>query len=526
MTAKRWLILTGLIVGVVAVVLTAMAWRISPRIHAEVVRALSERLDSQVTLEDLDVRLFPRPHVSGRGLVIRHQGRTDIPPLIVVGAFSGGASWGGALARHLSEVTLEGLEISIPPRRRADMPSLGGGADAPATDADAGSSADTDEDAATPPFSIARVIATNARLSIMPRQADKDPRVFDIFSLLLEDLTFVSPSRYTATLTNPIPFGRIETEGSFGPWARGEPSATPLDGVFTFDADLGTIKGIAGHLDAEGRFGGILDRIAVSGRTSTPDFSIPKLKAQALPLETTFEAVVDGTNGDVRLERVESTLADSHFTSTGDIVGTKGIRGKRVVLEVRSDDARMEDVLGLTVRATPPPMTGHLTLETSFDLPQGEADVLDKLLLSGKVAIKSGRFTSDNVQDKIDELSRRGRGRPEDQSIDNVVSNLATAFTLKDGVITLRGLTYAVQGATVAMDGTYALESGVLDFAGVARLRASVSETQTGFKHFLLKAVDPLFRKGGAGTRLAIKVEGTVDAPKFGVEIGRTLKGK
>ena len=55
---------------------------------------------------------------------------------------------------------------------------------------------------------------------------------------------------------------------------------------------------------------------------------------------------------------------------------------------------------------------------------------------------------------------------------------------------------------------------------------ATVSQTQTGWKHFVLKPFDPMFRKGGAGTRLAITITGTVEEPKFGLDLGRTLKGK
>ena len=60
----------------------------------------------------------------------------------------------------------------------------------------------------------------------------------------------------------------------------------------------------------------------------------------------------------------------------------------------------------------------------------------------------------------------------------------------------------------------------------VMSMNATVSQTQTGVKSVLLKPFDPLFRKGGAGTRLVIKVAGTQDQPKVGVDIGRTLKGK
>jgi hypothetical protein len=303
----------------------------------------------------------------------------------------------------MNTVSLDGLELTIPPRRGRDMPAI-----APAAKA----SSEPGSDPST--FAIARLTATNARLSILPRNPEKDPRVFDIFSLEMLDLTLLGPSRFTASLTNPIPEGNIETSGSFGPWNGEEPSQTPLDGEFRFAADLGTIKGIAGALAAKGEFDGTIDRIAVSGTTETPDFRIPKLRAEALPLSTTFQAVVDGTNGDVTLDPVEATLASSTFIARGDVIGTKGVKGKRVLLEVTAADARMEDVLRLTVRTAPPAMTGKLALTTSFDLPQGEPDVIDRLRLSGKVAISEAQFASDSVQGKVDQLSRRAQGRPAD----------------------------------------------------------------------------------------------------------------
>lgn len=532
--ARRWIIISVAAIAVVAIVLLVVARQMRPRLHEAVVTELSTYLDSQVTLESFDVQLFPRPAVTGRGLVIRHQGRTDIPPLVTVGSFSGSTSWWRAFARQLDDVRLEGLEIVIPPRRREDMPSPGSpspGAGGPSSDAVHVSLTDQVEAQSgprglDPRFVVHQLTATNGRITIMPRRDDKDPLVFDIHSLVVGNLTFVEPSTFEADLTNPIPFGRIKTTGTFGPWAREEPSDTPLEGRYQLNADLGTIRGIAGMLDAEGTMEGTLSRIATTGRTNTQGFSIPKLNAEALPLSTAYQAVVNGTNGDVELERVESTMADSHFVSTGSIVGTKGIKGKRVILKVTSDDARMEDLLRLTVSQSPPPMTGRVTLETAFDLPQGDRDVVDRLLLEGKVAIETARFTSDNVQGRIDELSRRGQGRPEDQSIDNVASNLSTGFVMKDGTLTFTNLTYSVEGAKVQLNGTYTLASGGLDFAGEARLDASVSATQSGFRHFLLMPLDAVLRKGGAGTRVAITVGGTVQDPKFGVDFGRTLQGK
>jgi hypothetical protein len=171
-------------------------------------------------------------------------------------------------------------------------------------------------------------------------------------------------------------------------------------------------------------------------------------------------------------------------------------------------------------------MTGIATITTSFDLPQGPADVIDKLKLEGKVSIAGARFTSDLVQDKVDELSQRGQGRPKDAEIDDVVSTIRAGFAMRDGALHVTSLSYLVPGADITMRGSYQFESGTLDFTGAALLQATVSQTQTGFRHFLLKPFDGLFRKGGAGTRLALKVSGTVDEPKVGIDLGRTLKGR
>lgn len=517
MTPRRLLLALAVIAVVIAVALTVAVAQVGPRLRSEIIRALESRMDVIVTLDEFEAHLWPRPGASGRGLTLRHRDRPDLPPLVSIREFSGDASWTGIFRARMNRVSLDGLEVTIPPRRREDMPSLN-------PDTEPSAAAESESSPST--FAIATLTSTNARLSILPRNPDKDPRVFDIFTLEILDLTLVRPSRFTASLTNPIPEGTIETTGSFGPWNGDEPAQTPVDGEFQFDADLGTIKGIAGALHATGEYDGTIDHIAVSGKTETPDFRIPKLKASALPLITTFSAVVDGTNGDVTLDPVDARLASSHFVARGSVVGTKGIKGKRITLDVTSDDARMEDILSLTVRTKPPAMTGHVALTTSFDLPQGEPDVIDRLRLKGSVKIAEAQFSSDSVQGKVDQLSRRAQGRPEDVSIADVSSTIQTQFTMADGTIRLENLNYSVEGAVVRIDGRYSLDPGALDLAGTVRLDASLSQTQTGFRHFVLKPFDALFRKDGAGTKLAFRITGTVDEPKIGLDLGRTMKGK
>jgi hypothetical protein len=60
-----------------------------------------------------------------------------------------------------------------------------------------------------------------------------------------------------------------------------------------------------------------------------------------------------------------------------------------------------------------------------------------------------------------------------------------------------------------------------IDFHGTARMDATMSHMTTGFKSLLLRAVDPFFKKDGAGTVLPIKITGTRDHPSFGLEFHR-----
>jgi hypothetical protein len=81
-----------------------------------------------------------------------------------------------------------------------------------------------------------------------------------------------------------------------------------------------------------------------------------------------------------------------------------------------------------------------------------------------------------------------------------------------------------VPGASVQLHGHYGLISENLDFHGTLRLEAKLSQMTTGIKSLLLKAVDPLFTRKGAGTVLPIKITGTKDQPSFGLDLSKLIK--
>jgi hypothetical protein len=509
-----------------------IGWRLTPYLRDRVVAALADRFDSQVSLTSLRVIWSPRLGVTGEGLVIRHRGRTDVPPLIELQHFAADASLPGLLARplRLATVRVTGLRINIPPHddrddRKGDDQSPAKSDAKPDAKSDSKSDSKSKSgDARGTDLTIEHLITEDATLSILPKEADKDPKVFQIHRVQLDSLGLREQASFEATLTNPIPRGDIHATGTIGPWSRDDPGETLLGGNYTFShADMSVIHGIGGILDSTGRFTGRLDRIEVDGEARVPDFRIAKA-GNPVPLQTKFQAIVDGTSGDTILQRVEATLQNSPMVCNGAIIDVKGAQGHDIKVHVTMGAGRIEDMLRLAVRADQPLMTGVVALQADLEIPPGEQDVIDKLRLNGRFGLEQARFTSATVQEKIEELSKRARGKT-DEPADNVASNLRGGFALRDGVLHFSRLEFDVPGAAVHLDGSYALRGEAFDLSGTVTLQAKVSQTVTGYKSMLLKVIDPLFKRKNAGAVIPINVKGTRKDPKIGLDFKRALTG-
>src|SRR5262249_23958620 len=283
--------------------------------------------------------------------------------------------------------------------------------------------------------------------------------------------------------------------------------------------DLGVFHGIDGTLSSRGSFGGTLAYLDVHGQTDTPNFVV-QVGGHPFPLHTTYHAVVDGTTGDTRLERIDADFLNTKLIAGGAVLdGPPGQKGRTVSLDVSIPKGRIEDVMLMAVKSPKPPMIGALELTTKFLLPPGESDVADRLRLNGRFAISRAKFSSDDVQRKIVELSYRDRGKANEQPIEQVASDFRGRFILANGRLDLPELVFAVPGAQVKLAGTYVLKRETVDFKGNLLLDAKVSETVTGFKSVLLKIADPFFSRKGGGSIVPIKIEGTRDNPKFGLDM-------
>ena len=509
---RKWpIVLAGLLVLSLAVA-AFVSTRLSPYIRSWTVKALRERYESDIAFEKLDVlSVFPEIQVSGKGVALRYRGRQDVPPLASIRRFSVEGSLFGFLRspRRFSRLELDGLEINVTHSQEQKQ------------------SADRDEAKKKRrqlyPFVIAEVVANGAVLNVFPRRPDKPPHTFNISKLFLRSVGIGQAMSFQATLTNPTPPGLIDSTGKFGPWRADDPGRTPVSGTYTFGhADLNVFRGIGGTLSSEGKYEGVLDRIEVQGETDTPDFTVT-ISGNPVHLKTEFIAIVDGRDGDTLLQPVTAHFLSTTLVCKGGVIGKKGVPGKTVSLDVTTSGGRLEDLIYISAKGEKPPVVGDVSLHTKFIVPPGSQEIAEKLRLDGEFQVRQARFTMPEVQQKLEALSRRGQGvknAPEDET---TASNFKGHFRLQNAVMTFPELTFTVPGAWVGLHGSYGLKSEQLDFHGALRLQAKVSQTTIGIKSFLLKAIDPLFEKKGAGTVLPLNITGNRDHPSFKVDIRRAI---
>ncbi len=510
----RWFLWATLIAIVVLLVVgEVMLRRAAPILKGRVIETLSTRFNSHVELDDLQVSVVKGLAVSGKGL--RIFAPDDVvaagakAPIIAVQEFDFHAGLVGLFLKptHVRSAHVQGLAINIPPksmRQNGLAPRHRGKIK----------------------IVVDELEFDDSRLVIGTDKPDKDPKIFELQHIVLNDVGSKSASPYDATLINAVPKGDIHAVGTFGPWDTETPGDSTVTGKYTFrHADLNTIKGIGGTLHSVGEFTGRLDRIEVHGTADVPDFSLDTAN-HPVPLSTRFSAIVDGTTGDTYLQPVEAKLGTSEFSCRGEVVNVKG-KGHIIDLDVDVPAGRIQDFLQLAVKTQPVVMTGVLAMKTKLHIRPGKESVTQKLGLKGDFALKRMHFTNPQVQDKVDMLSLRAEGHPKEAKpgAEDVSSGMTGKFQMGNGKLDLQDLHYTLPGATVQLAGVYTLDGKKFDFTGKVRTQAKLSQmVASRWKSWGLKVVDPFFHKHGAGAEIPVKVTGTNSAPKFGLDIGHKDK--
>jgi hypothetical protein len=82
-------------------------------------------------------------------------------------------------------------------------------------------------------------------------------------------------------------------------------------------------------------------------------------------------------------------------------------------------------------------------------------------------------------------------------------------------------LSFSIPGAHAEMHGTYGLvEPHRVNLHGQMRVETRISKTTSGVKSFVLKIIDPIFKKKKKGEIVPVHILGTYDKPDFGLDLG------
>lgn len=488
------------IVAVVVLILAALfctgLWPFGPESIKE---DLTEASDSVVGYRNFRRIYLPFPGCVVEGLSFRH-GETIGRPLITIEKLTVRGSYLSLLTRHVPRITVEGMLVSIPTFSTKE------------TFHTQHSKTVVDE-----------VVVQGGAVEFESGDADNGPLRFDIHKAFLQNVGWSGPLRYNMKVHNPDPPGEIDVHGEFGLWRKDDPGETPWSGEYTFDhADLGVYHGIAGMLASKGKFSGPLKHIDIDGFTDVPDFEVTS-GGHPVELITQFSAYVDARHGDTFLKRVDAYFRKTHVIADGSIAGIRGRKGKTALITLTSQQGRIEDVLGLFTKERRAPMSGKVALAAKVEIPPGKDRFLDRVKLSGGFGVDAGSFTKSVTQNDVNKLSAGARGESKEEKDDpeTVLSDLRGQVRLEKGMANFSDLSFGIPGAMAHMHGNYGVITHKIDLHGTMQVDSKISNTTTGVKALLLKAMDPFFKKKKTGEIIPVHIGGTYEHPQYGLDVGK-----
>src|SRR5687768_12435523 len=116
---KHARLIIGVMVAAIVVAgigLVIAARQLEPRLRDWVTSTLSDSLDSDVELGAVRLEWVPSLRLHAEHLTVRHHGRTDVPPLLVVKTFSVDLRPTDLWSSTVEHVKVDGLEVNIPPK--------------------------------------------------------------------------------------------------------------------------------------------------------------------------------------------------------------------------------------------------------------------------------------------------------------------------------------------------------------------------------------------------------------------------
>lgn len=454
---------------------------------------MEEVFGSQVSVVRYHRTYFPHPGFMATGLTLRRKSALDQPPFGSVDSMMVQGSWIDlfTLRQRVQRVEMTGVHLVLPaPGSRAAQ-----------EDFPPGSSMDF----TGPDTFIEQVNIHNSLLDVLRVNGRRFS--FPIRLLHIENMQKGRTMKYDVDMDNAIPFGHLHASGNFGPLSGQDLGSTTTTGDFTFnDVRLHDVGNIRGTLTSKGHFAGRLDSLQAEAATETPDFAVSD--GRPIRVDGEVRCAVNGLNGDAGLQSIDARMGSTNIHAAGSTAGSP----KVTHLDITVRNGRAQDLLRPFLRGEVP-ITGAVALRGHVFLsPSGNgAGFFDRLHVDGAFDIPAERATDPATEKNLTDFSKRALDKkPEGASANaDAVSSLKGAITIRKAIVSTHGLAFTIPGANAKLDGTFNLHTTEARLAGILTMQEEISHTVTGFKSFLLKPLDPFFKKKKAGAVIPIAVVGT-----------------
>jgi len=500
----KWLWITAAIVLCViaaGAAVLAMRW---PFTQETVIEALQEASGRRVEIRAFSRSYFP-PGCTALGIRFLRHKHPQLTPIITIEKLTVEGSITGLTGntKRLAAVRVAGMRMVVPAIHK-------GGEQTVFLNAGPGGKS----------LNVSKITADGAVLEFMRQDRDQKPYVLKIDRLRVSNIGAGQAMSYRATLTNTEPPGVIQAEGKFGPWNPTDVGATPVSGTYTYnDIELRHFEGIHGVAQARGQFSGPLAKIQTHGDVNVAAFRVDG-SDHTLPLATTFEASVNGVNGDVLLRPAVARFRRTRVEVRGPIAARPGETSKSASFDVNVPEGRVDDLLYLFTRGEPG-LSGQVKASGRFLWPPGPRKFLEKIRVLLAFGMGASHFTSAATQESINRISESAEGekkKEQDSDARIILSKLRGTIQLRDGVATISNGTFEVPGAEASVHGAYNLLNQRVDLHGTLDTQGHLSDTQTGFKALVLKAVSPLFKKRGSVKMVPFDITGSYGNTKVGID--------
>lgn len=479
-----------------------------PFTKQDVIDTLQERSLRSVTIGRFHRTYFPPGCIAEqiRFLHIRHK---DRPPLIAIRKLTISNTYPMLLTfqHRIGTVRVEGLHLIVPAAEPAGEPSPV----MPLTYSKSKTS-----------LPIDNLYADGAFIEFY-RKSNSTPLRIRVQKLMMRNIGSNTAFTYKVRLYNSEPPGTIISEGAFGPWNPKDTASVPVHGTFHYDdANMAFFKEVSGSLFAQGKFEGDLKRINVNGAADVRGFTLWDTSHKR-NLVVNYKLGVNAMNGDIGLDNIVAVFDRTTLSVTGSITSVAGHPGKDLSVDVSTDRARIEDLMDLFVSSSQPPMTGNLTGHLEAYVPGGRDSFLRRMTAKGDFGLERGKFADTQTQQGLSRLSEsaeKGSAAKGENPV-TVLSDLKGRFTVAGGMAHLSNVKFQVPGASAALDGEYSIIDYHTNIRGLLITNGNVSAAETGVKSFLLKVLNPFFKRWRQQKVVPFKIAGPYGHTRVSLDLNR-----